>query len=90
MSIEQDDIKVNLKGFAGHGLIHSNDSDDEITLVGPGTPAGEYLRRYWQPVFISYELDDLPEAISILGEELVLFRDKSNQLGLVHKHCPHR
>ena len=90
MSIEQDDIKVNLKGFAGHGLIHSNDSDDEITLVGPGTPAGEYLRRYWQPVFISSELDDLPVAIKILGEELVLFRDKSNQLGLVHKHCPHR
>ena len=90
MSIEQDDIKVNLKGFAGHGLIHSNDSDDEITLVGSGTPAGEYLRRYWQPVFISSELDDLPVAIKILGEELVLFRDKSNQLGLVHKHCPHR
>ncbi len=90
MSIEQEDIKVNLKGFAGHGLIHSNDSDDEITLVGPGTPAGEYLRRYWQPVFISSELDDLPVAIKILGEELVLFRDKSNQLGLVHKHCPHR
>jgi len=90
MSIEQDDIKVNLKGFAGHGLVHSNDSDDEITLVGSGTPAGEYLRRYWQPVFISSELDDLPVAIKILGEELVLFRDKSNQLGLVHKHCPHR
>jgi phenylpropionate dioxygenase-like ring-hydroxylating dioxygenase large terminal subunit len=90
MSIEQEDIKVNLKGFAGHGLIHSNDPDDEITLVGPGTPAGEYLRRYWQPVFISSELDDLPVAIKILGEELVLFRDKSNQLGLVHKHCPHR
>ena len=47
MSTEKDDIKVNLKGFAGHGLIHSNDSDDEITLVGSGTPAGEYLRRYW-------------------------------------------
>jgi nitrite reductase/ring-hydroxylating ferredoxin subunit len=90
MSIEQEDIKVNLKGFAGHGLIHSNDPDDEITLVGPGTPAGEYLRRYWQPVFISSELDDLPVAIKILGEELVLFRDQSLQLGLVHKHCPHR
>jgi len=90
MSTEKDDIKVNLKGFAGHGLIHSNDSDDEITLVGSGTPAGEYLRRYWQPVFISSELDDLPVAIKILGEDLVLFRDKSSQLGLVHKHCPHR
>jgi phenylpropionate dioxygenase-like ring-hydroxylating dioxygenase large terminal subunit len=90
MGIKRSDFKVELKGFSGHGLIHSKDVDDEITRIGPGSPAGEYLRRYWQPVFISSELDDLPVSIKILGEELVLFRDKSNQLGLVHKQCPHR
>tara|TARA_B110000459_G_scaffold194863_1_gene234744 strand:- start:682 stop:2052 length:1371 start_codon:yes stop_codon:yes gene_type:complete len=90
MGIGKDDINVNLNGFAGHGLIHSKDSDDEITLVSPGTPAGEYLRRYWQPVYITSELGELPVAIKILGEELVLFRDKSENLGLVHKQCPHR
>ena len=81
---------INLKGFAGYSQAPSKEIDDEITRVGPGTPAGEYLRRYWHPVFISSDLADLPVAIKILGEELVLFRDKSAQLGLVHKHCPHR
>ena len=45
---------------------------------------------YKRQVFISSDLSKLPVAIKILGEELVLFRDKSAQLGLVHKHCPHR
>jgi len=81
---------IDLKGFAGHSVTLSNKIDDEITRIGRGTPAGEYLRRYWQPVFISSDLAELPVAIKILGEELVLFRDKSGQLGLVHKHCPHR
>ena len=81
---------TDLKGFAGHSVILSNEIDDEITRIGRGTPAGEYLRRYWQPVFISSDLAELPVAIKILGEELVLFRDRSGQLGLVHKHCPHR
>ncbi|SVD10768.1 uncharacterized protein METZ01_LOCUS363622, partial [marine metagenome] len=81
---------TDLKGFAGHSVTLSNEIDDEITRIGRGTPAGEYLRRYWQPVFISSDLAELPVAIKILGEELVLFRDKSGQLGLVHKHCPHR
>ena len=82
--------QTDLNGFTGHGQTLSKEIDDEITRVGPGTPAGEYLRRFWHPVFISSELDDLPVAIKILGEELVLFRDQSSRLGLVHKHCPHR
>ena len=71
---------INFKGFAGHSVTLSNKVDDEITRIGRGTPAGEYLRRYWQPVFISSDLVELPVAIKILGEELVLFRDKSGQL----------
>jgi len=78
MGIKGSDFEFELKGYSGHGLIHSKDVDDEITRIGPGSPAGEYLRRYWQPVFISSELDDLPISIKILGEELVLFRDKSS------------
>src|SRR5919197_272829 len=34
----------------------------ELTEVGPGTPAGELLRRFWQPVGLSAELTDLPQA----------------------------
>ncbi len=64
--------------------------DPELTHVGPGTACGEYLRRYWQPVAMSNEVSDLPVAIRILGEDLVLFRDKAGTLGLLHRHCAHR
>ena len=64
--------------------------DGEITHVGPGTPAGEWFRRFWQPVFVSDGLKDLPTAIRILGEDLVLFRDGDGQIGLLELHCSHR
>ncbi len=64
--------------------------DPELTHVGPGTVCGEYLRRYWQPVSMSNEVSDLPLAIRILGEDLVLFRDNAGTLGLLHRHCAHR
>ena len=35
-------------------------------------------------------LGDLPKTVTLLGEDLVLFRDKSGDLGLFHKHCIHR
>jgi phenylpropionate dioxygenase-like ring-hydroxylating dioxygenase large terminal subunit len=64
--------------------------DEELTRVGPGTPCGEYLRRFWQPVVLSSELGDLPRRLRILGEDLVAFRDKSGAIGLLELHCPHR
>ena len=62
----------------------------ELTHVGPGTPCGEYLRRYWQPVCFTDELQDLPLRVTILGEELVVFRDLSGAVGLLELRCPHR
>ena len=64
--------------------------DEEMTHIGAGTPAGEYLRRFWQPVAFTDELTDLPKAITILGEELVVFRDFSGNIGVLEAHCPHR
>ncbi len=64
--------------------------DEELTHVGPGTSGGEYLRRFWQPVAMSSELKDLPLAIRIMGEDLVLFRDLSGRVGLLERHCSHR
>jgi hypothetical protein len=49
--------------------------DYELTCVEPGSPMGELLRRYWQPVCTSDELGDLPKKIKLLCEELVVFRD---------------
>jgi len=64
--------------------------DEELTRVGPDTPCGEYLRRFWQPIALSSELGDLPRRLRILGEDLVAFRDKSGTAGLLELHCPHR
>ena len=58
--------------------------------MGPGTPCGEYLRRFWHPVAFSDDLKDLPMAIKILGEELVTFRDRGGRIGLLELHCSHR
>jgi len=82
--------KDNFDSFCGYHQTWQGESITELTQTGPGTPCGDYLRRYWHPVFITSELSDKPKLIKILGEELVLFRDKSNQYGLVHKRCPHR
>ena len=64
--------------------------DAELTRVGPGTPAGEYLRRFWQPVGFARELGEVPLRVRIMGEDLVLFRDGSGREGLLQLHCAHR
>jgi phenylpropionate dioxygenase-like ring-hydroxylating dioxygenase large terminal subunit len=80
-----------LKGpYQGYHRKHDMQADLEITQVGPGTPGGEYLRRAWQPVALSEEVQDLPLLVKILGEELVLFRTTKGAVGLVEKHCAHR
>src|SRR5208282_589427 len=66
------------------------EEDKELTHVGPGTPCGEYLRQYWQAIAVSSEIKDLPKAIRLLGEDLVLFRDLGGRVGLLHRHCSHR
>ena len=47
----------------------------DIPHVGPGTPCGEWFRRYWIVVGTAQELYDIPQAVKILVEDLVLFRD---------------
>ena len=64
--------------------------DAELTHTGVGTPCGEYLRRFWQPICFTDELRDLPVRVKILGEELVVFRDFQGSIGLLELHCPHR
>ena len=64
--------------------------DKELTHVGPETPCGEYLRRFWQPICFADELRDRPLRVAILGEDLVVFRDFRGAVGLLELHCPHR
>jgi phenylpropionate dioxygenase-like ring-hydroxylating dioxygenase large terminal subunit len=64
--------------------------DKHLTEVGPGTPMGELLRRYWQPVAVSEAVKDLPLKVRILGEDLVLFRAGNGKCGLFYPRCMHR
>jgi phenylpropionate dioxygenase-like ring-hydroxylating dioxygenase large terminal subunit len=61
-----------------------------LTEVGPGKPMGELMRRYWQPVGLSSKLKDLPRAVRVLGEDLILFRDRKGRAGLLYPRCMHR
>jgi nitrite reductase/ring-hydroxylating ferredoxin subunit len=78
---------------AAYGAYHHRErpaDDEELTRVGPDTPCGEYLRRFWQPIILTTKLGELPRRIRILGEDLVVFRDKRGAIGLLELHCPHR
>jgi phenylpropionate dioxygenase-like ring-hydroxylating dioxygenase large terminal subunit len=60
--------------------------------VGPGTPMGEALRRYWHPIASSETLiaGALPQKTRVLGEDLVVFRDGQGRPGVVFDRCAHR
>ena len=75
-------------GYGRNAVIPSEDV--ALTHVRFGTPMGELLRRYWQPVCLSSELTDLPKFLKILDEELVAYRDKSGRVGVLGAHCCHR
>ena len=70
----------------------TQDENDLLTRVGAGTPAGTLLRRYWQVVAAAAELTDAKpkKRIRILGEDLVLYRDKNGHYALVAEKCSHR
>ena len=64
-----------------------------ITRTGPGTPMGDYFRRFWQPVALSCEIaepDCPPIRVKVLGEALLAFRDTQGRVGLIEPKCAHR
>ena len=71
----------------------SPEDNETLTRVGPGTPMGNLLRRYWTPCLLSNEIpepDCPPIRARILGEDLVAFRDSEGRAGLFVQACPHR
>lgn len=69
----------------------SEANNKQLTEVGPGTPMGEVMRRYWQPIGAVSEFDDKDaRPVRLMGEDLVLYKDLSGTFGLVDRHCPHR
>ena len=65
-------------------------ADPELYEVAAGTPAGELLRRYWHPIARSADVTDLPLAVRVLAEDLLLFRTLDGDVGLVEPRCCHR
>jgi phenylpropionate dioxygenase-like ring-hydroxylating dioxygenase large terminal subunit len=71
----------------------TREQNERVTRVGPGTPMGNVMRRYWQPALLSEELpenDGAPLRVRLLGEDLIAFRDTNGKVGLVDAFCPHR
>ena len=67
------------------------EQNDRLTRVGPGTPCGELMRRYWHPIAaVSQMKDRYTRPIRLLGEDLVLYKDRSGTFGLIEPRCPHR
>jgi 5,5'-dehydrodivanillate O-demethylase oxygenase subunit len=65
--------------------------NESLTRVGRGTPMGELMRRYWQPIAAVAQLDERPTlAVRLLGEDLVLYKDTQGRYGLLDRHCAHR
>ncbi|HEY6199688.1 MAG TPA: Rieske 2Fe-2S domain-containing protein [Candidatus Binatia bacterium] len=70
----------------------TKEQNERLTRVGPGTPGGELLRRYWLPISVAEDLtDEKPtKFVRVLGENLVLFKDKGGRVGLLDDRCSHR
>jgi phenylpropionate dioxygenase-like ring-hydroxylating dioxygenase large terminal subunit len=71
----------------------SPEENELLTRVGPDTPMGDLMRRYWMPALLSEEIpepDCAPVRVRLLGEDLVAFRDSEGKIGLLAEHCSHR
>lgn len=64
--------------------------DSDLVSVTRGSRGGEYLRRFWQVVATSEAATRIPSTVTVLGEELILFRDGSGTAGLLYPRCAHR
>ena len=77
----------NFRGHAKQCVVEK--PDPLLAEVGPGTPCGEYQRRFWLPIAMTNQFSDKPYRVRVLGEDLVCSASKG-RLGLVHLHCAHR
>jgi 5,5'-dehydrodivanillate O-demethylase len=70
----------------------SHEMNERLTRVGPGTPAGELLRRYWHPVALASQITpEKPKIkVRILGEDLILARQPNGEYALFSEQCSHR
>lgn len=65
---------------------------EKLRRVGADSPAGKLLRRHWLPIGASSDVvaQRPTKQVRILGEDLVLYRGLSGDLGLIQERCPHQ
>jgi 5,5'-dehydrodivanillate O-demethylase len=68
----------------------TKDENELFMRVGPGTPMGNVMRRYWQPVGCSELVTSKPQRVRVFGEDLVLYRGEDGSVGLMELRCAHR
>ena len=64
----------------------SQEDNELLTRVGPGTLMGELFRQYWIPVVPVSHLEEpggKPLRIKLLGEDLVAFRTWKGDVGVI-------
>ena len=67
----------------------SERENETLTQVGRGTPGGELQRRYWHVIGATAEMEDRwTKRVRLLGEDLVLFKDRTGTFGLIDEVCP--
>ena len=70
----------------------TREENERLTRVGPGTPMGQLLRRYWQPICPLAELTPQKpmKRVRMLGEDLIVLRMPDGTYGLMQERCQHR
>lgn len=78
---------------AARGRSGDGGADDwkDFEHTGPGTLAGRYMRRFWQPVYLA---EDLPpgraKPLRVMSEDFTLYRGESGLAHVVAFRCAHR
>jgi 5,5'-dehydrodivanillate O-demethylase len=70
----------------------TQEQNERLTKVGPGTPCGDLLRRYWQPLCPTGEITKASpkKRLRIMGEDLLVYRGADGEIRCIEEHCPHR
>src|SRR5919199_1925748 len=63
----------------------------DFVHTGPGTLAGRYMRRFWQPVYKSPDLEPgHAKPIRVMSEDFTLYRGEDGQAHVVAFRCAPR
>jgi 5,5'-dehydrodivanillate O-demethylase len=66
-------------------------TERDLLKTGPGTLAGRYLKTFWQPVYLSADLEKgKAKPVRVMGENYTLYRGLSGKAHLVGARCAHR